>query len=343
MLEVDGIDVHYGPVQALFGVSLRVEEAEMVALLGANGAGKTTTLRTISGLIAPTHGAVRIDGRDIAGTPAQKVVRLGVAHLPEGRELFPELTVAENLRLGYWSRRKDKRGFDAKLEHVFHLFPRMEERAGQAAGTLSGGEQQMLAVGRALMSGPRLLLVDEVSLGLAPIVVSSLFAALEEVNRQGTAILLVEQFVHLALKHTSRAYVLGKGEVVIEGKSSELLASPELMAAYLGEMEDEKAPKQDAPADLEVVDVIDLTAVEPPAESPPEIVVTNEPEPELESDPEPVPVADPEAVVPEPAKPRRKRAPRPRRPAAAEEVSSTDAESSKAPVKKRTKKVPSAS
>ncbi|MGH2794109.1 MAG: ABC transporter ATP-binding protein [Actinomycetota bacterium] len=242
MLEIDGIDVHYGPVQALFGIGLRVEEAEMVALLGANGAGKTTTLRTISGLIAPTRGTVRIDGRDIAGIPAQKVVRLGVAHLPEGRELFPELTVLENLRLGYWSRRKDKAGFDGKLEHTFHLFPRMKERADQAAGTLSGGEQQMLAVGRALMSGPRLLLVDEVSLGLAPIVVSSLFAALEEVNRQGTAILLVEQFVHLALKHTSRAYVLGKGEVVIEGNSKELLASPELMAAYLGEMQDEEEP-----------------------------------------------------------------------------------------------------
>ncbi|HJR19035.1 MAG TPA: ABC transporter ATP-binding protein [Actinomycetota bacterium] len=242
MLEIDDIDVHYGPVQALFGIGLRVEEAEMVALLGANGAGKTTTLRTISGLIAPTRGTVRIDGRDIAGIPAQKVVRLGVAHLPEGRELFPELTVLENLRLGYWSRRKDKAGFDGKLEHIFHLFPRMKERADQAAGTLSGGEQQMLAVGRALMSGPRLLLVDEVSLGLAPIVVSSLFAALEEVNRQGTAILLVEQFVHLALKHTSRAYVLGKGEVVIEGNSKELLASPELMAAYLGEMQDEEEP-----------------------------------------------------------------------------------------------------
>jgi branched-chain amino acid transport system ATP-binding protein len=238
VLEVESIDVHYGPVQALFGVSLRVEAGEMVALLGANGAGKTTTLRTISGLIAPTRGVVRIDGRDIAGTPAQKVVRLGVAHLPEGRELFPELTVEENLRLGYWSRRKDKHGFAGRLEHTYHLFPRMKERSGQAAGTLSGGEQQMLAVSRALMSGPRLLLVDEVSLGLAPIVVSSLFAALEEVNREGTAILLVEQFVHLALKHTTRAYVLGKGEVVIEGRSSELLASRELMAAYLGEMQE---------------------------------------------------------------------------------------------------------
>jgi branched-chain amino acid transport system ATP-binding protein len=327
MLEVDGIDVHYGPVQALFGVSLRVDEAEMVALLGANGAGKTTTLRTISGLIPPTRGAVRIDGRDIAGIPAQKVVRLGVAHLPEGRELFPELTVLENLRLGYWSRRKDKRGFDAKLEHVFHLFPRMQERAGQAAGTLSGGEQQMLAVGRALMSGPRLLLVDEVSLGLAPIVVSSLFAALEEVNRQGTAILLVEQFVHLALKHTSRAYVLGKGEVVIEGKSKDLLASPELMAAYLGEMEDEETPAEPEP------EVIDLAA-----NPQPEAV----PEPEAEPQPEPIQAATESAVEPEvppaPAKPARKRAPR-----AKVAVAADGAAPPEAPAKKRTKKVPPSS
>ena len=242
MLELEAIDVHYGPVQALFGVSLHVEAGEMVALLGANGAGKTTTLRTISGLLAPSQGSVRIDGRDVGGLPAQKVVRLGVAHLPEGRELFAELTVLENLRLGYWSRRKDHAGFKDKLEHVFDLLPRLKERIGQASGTLSGGEQQMLAVARALMISPRLLLVDELSLGLAPIVVGALFDALAEVNRQGTAILLVEQFVHLALQHTSRAYVLGKGEVVIEGASSELLASPELMAAYLGEMEAEAEP-----------------------------------------------------------------------------------------------------
>ena len=280
MLEIDAIDVHYGPVQALFGVSLRVEAGEMVALLGANGAGKTTTLRTISGLISPTKGSVRIEGKNIAGVPAQKVVRLGVAHLPEGRELFPELTVAENLRLGYWSRRKDRNGFAGRLDHVYHLFPRMKERAEQAAGTLSGGEQQMLAVGRALMSGPRLLLVDELSLGLAPIVVSALFEAIEQVNRDGTAVLLVEQFVHLALKHTSRAYVLGKGEVVIEGRSSELLASPELMAAYLGEMEGE---------------------IEHAAE-------------ELETPPEPEPEPELAQVA---AKPKRARSSRPRKKAAA--------------------------
>ncbi|MGH2726504.1 MAG: ABC transporter ATP-binding protein, partial [Actinomycetota bacterium] len=290
----------------------------------------------ISGLIAPTRGAVRLDGRDIAGVPAQKVVRLGVAHLPEGRELFPELTVRENLRLGYWSRRKDKSGFDSNLQHVFHLFPRMEERAEQAAGTLSGGEQQMLAVGRALMSGPRLLLVDEVSLGLAPIVVSSLFAALEEVNRQGTAILLVEQFVHLALKHTSRAYVLGKGEVVIEGRSSELLASPELMAAYLGEMEEEEAapaPKLDVEVihDLEVTpkpdetSVIDLTTIEP------------EPAPEHT-----VPTSSPRrkrSTSAASAKPRAQRTAPP--PVAAVDAPPPEASTKPKKPRKRTKKVPS--
>ena len=245
VLELDGVDVSYGPVRALFGLSLRIEEGEMVALLGANGAGKTTTLRTISGLLAPAKGSVRFDGRDIAGMPPQKIVRLGVAHLPEGRELFGELTVTENLRLGYWSRRGDKDGFPGRLEEVFSLFPRLRERASQQAGTLSGGEQQMLAAGRAMMSGPRLLLVDEVSLGLAPIVVADLFAALEAVNRRGTAILLVEQFVHLALKHTSRAYVLGRGQVVVEGNSSELLRSPEVMAAYLGEMAETEPPPAD--------------------------------------------------------------------------------------------------
>jgi branched-chain amino acid transport system ATP-binding protein len=277
MLEVEGINVSYGPVQALFGVGLRVEAGEMVALLGANGAGKTTTLRTISGLLTPTSGRISIDGRDTAGMSAQKVVRLGVAHLPEGRELFPELTVEENLRLGYWSRRKDKHSYAGRLEHVFELLPRLLERRGQIAATLSGGEQQMLAVARALMSGPRLLLVDELSLGLAPIIVNDLFKALEEVNREGTAVLLVEQFVHLALKHTSRAYVLGKGEVVLEGKSSELLASPELMAAYLGEMAEEDA----APEDEGAI----------------EIDVTEEPEPMAESVVEPEPLIEAEPLI----------------------------------------------
>ncbi|HEV2755942.1 MAG TPA: ABC transporter ATP-binding protein [Actinomycetota bacterium] len=235
MLEVKGIDVFYGPVQALRDLSLHVGEGEMVALLGANGAGKTTTLRAISGLLAPRRGSIRVGGADAAGLPAQKVVRMGVAHVPEGRELFAELTVLENLRLGHWSRRKERAKLDERVEHVFELFPRLRERATQLAGTMSGGEQQMLVAGRALMSQPRLLLVDELSMGLAPIVVEQLFEAIKQVNRAGTAVLLVEQFVHLALQNTQRAYVLAKGEVAVEGRSSELLASPEVMAAYLGE------------------------------------------------------------------------------------------------------------
>jgi branched-chain amino acid transport system ATP-binding protein len=246
MLEVVGIDVFYGPVQALRGLSLRVGNGEMVALLGANGAGKTTTLRAISGLLAPASGSIVVDGTDIGRMPAQKVVRLGVAHLPEGRELFPELNVVENLKLGHWTHRKDRPAEVEQLDRMMSLFPRLGERASQAAGTLSGGEQQMLAVARALMSTPRLLLVDELSLGLAPIVVQQLFEALDRVNREGTAVLLVEQFVHLALKHSRRAYVLAKGEVAVEGASAELLAAPELMAAYLGETVED--PPQKRPA-----------------------------------------------------------------------------------------------
>jgi branched-chain amino acid transport system ATP-binding protein len=235
MLEISGADVFYGPVQALRNVSLHVGEGEMVALLGANGAGKTTTLRAVSGLINPKSGSISVRGTDVSRMPAHKVVRLGVAQLPEGRELFAEMTVTENLRLGHWSRRAEKARVSERMERMFDLFPRLRERASQAAGTMSGGEQQMLAVARALMSEPQLLLIDELSLGLAPIVVQQLFEAVAEVNREGTAVLLVEQFVHLALQHTSRAYVLAKGEVVLEGASNELLSSPELMSAYLGE------------------------------------------------------------------------------------------------------------
>lgn len=234
MLEVEGIDVFYSSVQALREVTLRVEEGEMVALLGANGAGKTSTLRAISGLLAPRHGSIRFEGCDIGAMPAQEVIRLGIAHMPEGRELFAEMTVTENLRLGAWSRRKDRQGFAERLDMMLELFPRLRERADQQSGTLSGGEQQMLVVARALMSDPKLLLVDELSLGLAPIIVTQLFEAIREVNRRGTAVLLVEQFVHMALRNTSRAYVLTKGEVTLSGASEEFLASPGLMAAYLG-------------------------------------------------------------------------------------------------------------
>jgi branched-chain amino acid transport system ATP-binding protein len=235
VLEAEDLNVFYGPVQALRRVNLKVHAGEMVALLGANGAGKTTTLRTVSGLLSPAKGSVRLNGLDVGGKPAYDLVGMGVAHLPEGRELFPELTVLENLRLGYWPKRKDKAGFTERVEWVFELLPRLRERADQNAGTMSGGEQQMLGVARALMSKPRLLLVDELSLGLAPMIVDQLFDTLAQVNKQGTAILLVEQFVHLALEHTARAYVLAKGEIVLEGRSEELLASPELTAAYLGE------------------------------------------------------------------------------------------------------------
>lgn len=237
LLEVEAIDVFYGNVQALRNVSLQVDAGEMVALVGANGAGKTTTLRTVSGLLGPTSGSITFDGRAIAGVAAHKLVSGGVAHLPEGRDLFPSLTVEENLRYGYWSRRKDKAGYRARLDQMMDEFPRLRERRTQSAGTLSGGEQQMLGVARALMSSPRLLLVDELSLGLAPMIVQQLFEILKEANREGTAILLVEQFVHMALGNTDRAYVLAKGEVALEGRSADLLADPQLIASYLGEQE----------------------------------------------------------------------------------------------------------
>ena len=243
-LEVEAIDVAYGPITALRGVSLQVGQGEMVALLGPNGAGKTTTLRTVCGLLSPRSGKISFAGQDIAGKPVHRVVESGVAHVPEGRELFPSLSVVENLRLGHWVRRRDRTDFQERLEQALVYFPKLRQRATQAAGTLSGGEQQMLVVARGLMSSPRLLLVDELSLGLAPIIVNQLFEILQEVNRGGTSILLVEQFVHLALEHTHRAYVLAKGEVRVSGKSSDLAADPALLASYLGgEATAEAAPK----------------------------------------------------------------------------------------------------
>jgi branched-chain amino acid transport system ATP-binding protein len=234
LLEVKGIDVYYGQIQALRGLSLAVGEAEMVALVGANGAGKTTTLRTISGLMAPRRGAITFGGRPIAGMAAQDVVRLGITHLPEGRDLFPSLSVTDNLRMGRWILRRDKAALRKRMDHVMDLFPRLRERHSQAAGTLSGGEQQMLGVARALMSEPKLLIVDELSLGLAPLVVSQLFEVLKAANEEGTAILLVEQFVHMALANSARAYVLAKGEVVGEGRSEDLLKDQALVEMYLG-------------------------------------------------------------------------------------------------------------
>jgi branched-chain amino acid transport system ATP-binding protein len=235
LLTVESLDVSYGAVSALRGVSLEVGEGEMVSLLGANGAGKTTTLRAISGLVPPRSGSVTFDGERLDGVTAHKVVRRGIAHLPEGRDLFPSLTVEVNLRYGHWVRRRDRGDEARQMALVWDRFPRLAERRRQAAGTLSGGEQQMLAVARAMMSSPRLLLVDELSLGLAPMVVSRLFEILAEINQQGTSVLLVEQFVHMALANTDRAYVLAKGEVVLSGRSGDIAGDPELVASYLGE------------------------------------------------------------------------------------------------------------
>ncbi len=233
LLEVESIDVAYGAVQALRGVSLSVDPGERVALLGANGAGKTTTLRTISGLLAPRSGSIRIEGAEIGGLPAHAVVSRGIAHAPEGRALFMSLSVEENLRFGWLPRRRERDGYHPQLERVFAYFPRLMERRAQTAGTLSGGEQQMLVVARALMSSPKLLIVDELSLGLAPKIVALLFDIIRDVNRAGTAVLIVEQFVHMALANTDRAYVLRKGEVVLEGASGDLHNSPELIESYL--------------------------------------------------------------------------------------------------------------
>ncbi|HEX9774863.1 MAG TPA: ABC transporter ATP-binding protein [Actinomycetota bacterium] len=236
LLEVKGIDVFYGAVRALTGVSLEVNEGEMVSLLGPNGAGKTTTLRAISGMMAPRAGEILFEGAPIHGLPAQDVVTHGISHLPEGRELFPSLTVEENLRFGYYPKRKQP-GYAEALDRAYTFFPKLGERRNQAAGTMSGGEQQMLGMARALMSSPKLLVIDEMSLGLAPLIVELLFEILEEVNKEGTAALVVEQFVNMALGHTARAYVLSKGEVVLSGPSLQLRDDPELLASYLGETE----------------------------------------------------------------------------------------------------------
>jgi branched-chain amino acid transport system ATP-binding protein len=228
LLEVTGIDVYYGHIQALRDVSLRVDDGEFVALIGANGAGKTTTLRPVSGTIS-------IDGNRVDKMHPEDVVALGVSHLPEGRGMFPSLTVEENLKMGFYTKRSDRKMWKEGVERVTTLFPRLKERWSQAAGTLSGGEQQMLALGRALLPGPKLLLVDELSLGLAPVVVQQLFQLLKEINRDGTTILLVEQYVNQALRIAHRAYVLEKGSVTIEGNAKDLLESSDVVqASYMG-------------------------------------------------------------------------------------------------------------
>ena len=235
LLDVSDLTVAYGPVVALRNVSVQIAPGEIVAVIGANGAGKSTLLKSVSGMLAPRSGSITFAGQQIGGKPAYDVVRLGLAHLPEGRELFRELTVLENLHLGFWTGRKDTHLRDERVEEMFTYFPRLRERAKQHASTLSGGEAQMLGVARALMAKPRLLLVDELSLGLAPMVVTQLFEILKQANEGGMSLLIVEQFVHLALGNSDRAYVLAKGEVVQSGRSADLLADPDLAASYLGD------------------------------------------------------------------------------------------------------------
>ena len=247
MLELVDVDVHYGPVQALRGITMTVNDGEMVALVGANGAGKTTSLRTISGMLTPTRGTITFDGERIDGKPPWKVIEHRVSHLPEGRALFTDMSVMDNLRLGAWTQHGE-RAFKRRVDEVMDHFPILRERSKQAAGTLSGGEQQMLGVARALMCDPKLLVVDELSLGLAPKIVAQLFEILTTINQTGTAVLMVEQFVHMALQHSHRAYVLAKGSVVIEGSAREMLDRPELLAAYLGEDEADGADAHPAPA-----------------------------------------------------------------------------------------------
>ena len=234
LLEVEQLHVAYGAIQALHGVTLSLGKGEVVALIGANGAGKTSTLRAVSGMVKPTRGKIRLDGADITGMKSNQLVPRGMAHAPEGRGIFLNLTVEENLDLGAYLRR-DTEEMEKDREYCFGLFPVLRERRRQLSGTLSGGEQQMLAISRALMSRPKLLLLDEPSLGLAPQVVETIFRILREVNQKGVSILLVEQNAHLALTLASYGYVLETGEVAMAGPGRELLQSPEIRKAYLGE------------------------------------------------------------------------------------------------------------
>ncbi|MDF9760385.1 branched-chain amino acid transport system ATP-binding protein [Peribacillus simplex] len=233
MLKIEDINVYYGNIQALKGISLSINEGEIVTLIGANGAGKSTMLKTISGLLKPKQGKIMYEGQPIGGKAAQSIVKMGISHVPEGRRVFANMTVEENLQLGAYLR-KDKAGIKQDMEKVYELFPRLLERLKQQSGTLSGGEQQMLAMGRALMAKPRLLLLDEPSMGLAPLLVKQIFHIIEEINKTGTTILLVEQNANLALSIADRAYVVETGRIVLSGKSEELTASEEIKNAYLG-------------------------------------------------------------------------------------------------------------
>ena len=235
LLEVQDLNVYYGAIHALQGISFTVDEGEIVTLIGANGAGKSTTLKTISGLLKPKSGSVRYKGEELTSVPAERIVQRGVVHVPEGRKIFATLTVQENLEMGAYTR-SDKAEIAASLERVFQSFPRLKERYGQLGGTLSGGEQQMLAVGRALMARPSLLLLDEPSMGLSPILVEEIFRIIQEINKQGTSILLVEQNAFMALQVATRGYVLETGNIPLAGSASELRENPKVRAAYLGDV-----------------------------------------------------------------------------------------------------------
>lgn len=233
MLEIKDINVYYGAIHAIKGISLAVEDGEIVTLIGANGAGKSTTLRTISGLLKPKSGEIKFLGNNIAGMPAHKIVREGISQVPEGRRIFAEMTVLENLELGAFTR-DNKDEIQSDMQMVFKRFPRLEERKTQLAGTLSGGEQQMLAMGRALMSRPKLLLLDEPSMGLAPLLIKEIFNIIVDINKTGTTVLLVEQNANMALSIANRAYVLETGRITISGDAKKLAASEDIRKAYLG-------------------------------------------------------------------------------------------------------------
>ena len=234
MLTVENLNVYYGMIHALKNVSFHVEEGEIVALIGANGAGKTTTLQTVSGMLQAKSGSVHFENQDITKMPSHRIVQLGISHVPEGRRMFANLTVYENLRMGAYTR-KDKKEIEEFLARVYERFPRLKERTRQLAGTLSGGEQQMLAMGRALMSNPRLLLLDEPSMGLSPLLVSEIFDIIESISKQGVTILLVEQNAKKALSIADRGYVLETGNIVMEDSAQALLNNEEIKKAYLGE------------------------------------------------------------------------------------------------------------
>jgi branched-chain amino acid transport system ATP-binding protein len=233
LLEVSGVHTFYGNIEALKGISVTVDEGEVVTLIGSNGAGKSTTLRSISGLTPPREGSIKFEGTEIGEVPPQEIVERGISLSPEGRHVFPRMTVRENLDLGAYLR-KDRDGIEKDRERVYALFPRLKERERQKGGTMSGGEQQMLAIGRALMANPRLLLLDEPSMGIAPILVERIYETIAEINRQGTTILLVEQNANYALEVSRRGYVLETGAIALEDESSALRTNPEVQKAYLG-------------------------------------------------------------------------------------------------------------